>query len=111
VTAFDSDAPNTLNSKVNYRIESGAREKFTIDANTGMVKLDDDTNLDKDVYGSFYTLKIVADDVASINNNQLTSTNSIRNITATNSTENVCFLMIEIQDVNNKKPQFVSNTK
>lgn len=109
MTAFDLDAPNTLNSKVNYRIESGAREKFSIDANTGMVKLDDDTNLDKDVYGSFYTLKIVADDLASISNNQLTTAKSVHNVT--NSTENVCFLMIEIQDVNNKKPQFLSHTK
>jgi hypothetical protein len=103
------DAPNTINSKINYRIESGAREKFSIDANTGMVKLDDDTNLDKDLYGSFYTLKIAADDLASINNKQLTTSKTFNN--GTNSTENVCFLMIEIQDVNNKKPEFVSETK
>ena len=109
MTAVDSDAPNTLNSKVNYRIESGAREKFTIDANTGLVKLDDDTNLDKDAFGSFYTLKIVADDLASINNNQLSTSKAVHNVT--NSTQNVCYLMIEIQDVNNKKPQFVSDTK
>ena len=37
VRAVDDDNPNTPNGQVNYRIESGSLNKFTIDPNSGDV--------------------------------------------------------------------------
>ena len=100
VTAFDLDAPNTQNSKINYRIENGGLDKFYIDQNSGIVRLKENSVLDRDVYGSFYTLKIVANDFGSVNLGKDNETKMISN-DPINSPGNVCYLMIQIVDVNN----------
>lgn len=89
------DAPNTAHSKIIYSIISGNKDKFSIDSTSGMVRINENTNLDIDLYGASYTLKIVANDFESIN------TKSIK----INTDENSCYLIIKIIDVNNKKPQ------
>lgn len=124
VTAIDQDAPNTLNSKIVYAIESGNdRDKFSIDSSTGMVKIIENSDLDRDLYGSFYTLKIAANDMSTTNSlsrvnsssaNSSNANDKLRSLIAplTKIKENVCYLMIEIIDVNNKKPEFsTSNLK
>jgi hypothetical protein len=133
VRAFDLDAPNTANSKIIYTIESGAMEKFSIDANTGLVKLIDNVDLDRDVYGASYLLKIVAANY----NSFINITHMLSNESTTNKIEleqsdlawamqnfeemflnndsftrqNYCFLRIQIIDVNNKKPYFLRNNE
>lgn len=113
VNAIDLDAPNTPNSKINYRIESGGRDKFNIDSNSGIIRISENTNLDRDIYGSFYTLKIVANDFGPVNiNDKLIEQNqsSIR-LNGNLRMDNICYLMIEIIDVNNKKPEFIPNVE
>lgn len=111
VNAIDLDAPNTLNSKVNYRIESGGKDKFYIDSNTGWVKITENALLDRDLFGASYLLKIIANDFGTLNEN-LTMHSSYRNnrsftyVNYTDDLMNVCYLNIEIVDVNNKNPQF-----
>lgn len=111
------DAPNTPNSKIFYRIESGSKDKFLIDSNTGIIKINENANLDRDLFGSFYTLKIIANDYGSVNiNDDQTTTNSPdrnnnKNLTGSDKTNNICYLMIEIIDVNNKKPEFVTDNE
>jgi hypothetical protein len=133
VRAFDSDAPYTANSKIIYTIESGSMEKFSIDANTGLVKLIDNVDLDRDVYGASYLLKIVATNY----NSFINISHMLSNATTTNKIEleqsgltwamqnfeemfgnndsfvrqNYCFLRIQIVDVNNKKPYFLRNNE
>ncbi len=114
VNAVDLDAPNTLNSKVNYRIESGGKDKFYIDSNTGWIRINENANLDRDLFGSSYVLKIIANDFGTLNEN-LTLHSSYRNnrsfafLNDTDNSMNVCSVKIEILDVNNKKPQFLMN--
>ena len=110
VNAFDLDAPNTQNSRVNYRIENGGLDKFYIDQNSGIIRLKDNSNLDRDLFGSFYTLKLVANDYGSVNLNEQNSSTRIASIDLSNSNlGNVCYLMIQVIDVNNKMPEFVTN--
>lgn len=116
VKAIDLDAPNTLNSKISYRIESGSRDKFYIDSNTGVVKISKDALLDRDVYGSVYNLKIIANDFGTLNENMSLHSSYKNNrsynlMSETDSQLNVCYLKIEIIDVNNKKPQFLVNNE
>jgi len=116
VKAIDLDAPNTLNSKISYRIESGSRDKFYIDSNTGIVKISKDALLDRDVYGSVYNLKIIANDFGTLNENMSLHSSYKNNrsynlMSETDSQLNVCYLKIEIIDVNNKKPQFLVNNE
>ncbi|RNA00245.1 cadherin-23 [Brachionus plicatilis] len=99
VHAFDLDAPNTANSKVIYSISSGNKEKFSIDSTSGIITINENANLDLDVYGSVYKLKISAQDFESINSK----------IKLNKSDENYCYIIIEIIDVNNKKPKFTNN--
>ncbi|CAF0900840.1 unnamed protein product [Brachionus calyciflorus] len=99
VNAIDLDAPNTANSKVIYSIETGNKEKFSIDSTNGLITINENANLDRDLYGSVYKLKIVANDFESLN-----SKNKVKN-----TDENYCFVIIEIIDVNDKKPKFVNN--
>ena len=110
--AVDNDAFGTANSKIIYSIESGNKDKFFIDSASGMVKINENSNLDRDLYGSFYTLKIAANDFGSINSpsgaNQNSSTAIATTARATNSSENICFLTIKVLDVNNKKPKFAT---
>ena len=58
VLAKDGDAPGTPNSQIIYRIESGARDKFRIDAELGVIVVESGANLDRDVFGKEYTLKV-----------------------------------------------------
>jgi hypothetical protein len=85
------DAPNTLNSKVSYKIQSGSNGKFYINPQTGIVKIVEGAKLDRDLYGSYYILEIAVNDFGS--NEKLSNT---------------CFLRIDIVDVNNKRPIFYS---
>ena len=118
VQAVDFDAPNTPNSEITYRIETGARDKFYIDSVTGIVKITENTNLDRDVYGSSYLLKITANNFGklSLNKNQIFNRPTTHNNDKSNNNnaslpypDNVCFLKIHILDVNNRSPQFVGN--
>lgn len=99
VNAIDLDAPNTANSKVIYSIENGNREKFSIDSTSGIITINQNANLDRDTYGSIYKLKISAQDFESI------SSKSKLQILE----ENFCYVIIDIVDVNNKKPKFIDN--
>ena len=58
VTARDDDAPNTPNSQIVYRIEDGAQDKFRIDAQYGTIIVQRGANLDRDVFGQEYILKV-----------------------------------------------------
>lgn len=109
MTAYDYDAPNTQNSKVNYRIENGGLDKFFIDQNSGVIRIKENSNLDRDLFGSFYTLKIVATDFGSIGLNKPNLSKIISNNPSANSLGNVCYLMIQIIDENNKAPEFSAN--
>ena len=81
------DAPNTPNSEVTYRIETGARDKFQIDSITGQVTITEDTNLDRDVYGISYLLKITANNF----DDQQTAAESAASSRNGSQTDNVCF--------------------
>jgi hypothetical protein len=107
LNATDLDAPNTPNSRINYRIESGSRDKFYIDSNTGVIKINENANLDKDLFGSSYSLKIIANDYGSLNLNDAHFKKSFNDSILT--TDNTCYLRIDIIDVNNKMPVFTTN--
>jgi hypothetical protein len=95
VNATDLDAPNTPNSRINYMISSGSKEKFLIDPNSGIIRIaNSNTRLDRDIYGSNYTLKVVANDYGATNVN----TNDLA--------DNYCLVFIDVIDVNDKKPKF-----
>ncbi len=87
VSATDSDG-TTPNNEVIYRIEGGARDKFRIDAQTGLVTVESGANLDRDLYGSQYTLTVLAIDRGTP---PKTGTTSVK---------------ITITDINNKLPEF-----
>lgn len=116
VQAMDFDAPNTPNSEITYRIETGARDKFYIDSVSGLVKITENTNLDRDIYGSDYLLKISANNFGKLStsknmlfNKPISTKIPIDNKKNATLPENVCFLKINILDVNNRSPQFVGN--
>ena len=115
VKAFDADAESTPNSEISYRIENGARDKFYIDSVTGMVKIDENANLDRDIFGSSYTLKITAHDLGALSENKpYVSQFSTRNSDSTRNgslIDSTCFLKIDIIDVNDKKPKFTDDFK
>lgn len=122
VKAVDSDAPNTANSKIIYSIESGSQEKFLIDSHTGVVRLVDNSALDKDLHGSTYLLKIVASNFNSFTNStgididydilHGLNTDSFTNMSSYQDIKtNYCFVRINIVDVNNKKPYFLRNNE
>lgn len=99
VNAFDLDAPNTANSKVIYSIENGNRQKFSIDSTSGIITINQNANLDRDIYGSIYKLKISAQDFESISSKSKFKVFE----------DNFCYVIIDIIDVNNKKPKFIDN--
>lgn len=123
VKAVDLDAAGTVNSKIIYSIESGNKDKFLIDSASGMVRINENSNLDRDLFGSFYTLKITATDLGSISTGADAPTSRQHHHTVhrsvplsvdpadfnSNSTshESFCFLTIKVLDVNNKKPKFI----
>jgi hypothetical protein len=125
--ALDFDAPNTANSKIIYSIESGAKNKFTIDPNSGLIKIVENAELDRETFGAQYLLKIVATNYNSFTNINSTASStqkdmrknlefdqifnmlhlSRRNLTSTY----YCYLKIDIVDVNNKRPYFLRNNE
>jgi hypothetical protein len=103
VSAIDLDAIGTPNSKVNYRIVNGSKEKFLINSNTGLIKIIPNAFLDRDLYGHNYTIEVVANDFGA--NLALFSNVSEQ------SNMDTCEVIIEIVDVNNKKPNFLNEIK
>ncbi|XP_022239300.1 cadherin-23-like [Limulus polyphemus] len=92
VQAFDGDH-SPANSRVVYRIQTGAQDKFVIDANTGIISVAVGANLDPDMTNprtTIYLLEVVALD-GGIGDDQKHA------VTRTN---------ISIIDVNNKSPTF-----
>lgn len=79
-----------------------------------MIKINENSNLDRDLYGSFYTLKIAATDFGAMNLGEKEKdhlkVDNFRNEknSATSVSENFCFLTIKVLDVNNKKPVFLN---
>jgi len=94
VDAVDLDAANTPNSEVTYRIETGARDKFYIEAATGQIKITENTDLDRDVFGDSYLLKVSA-------------SNSGKKLSSGLDSRDECYVRVEVKDVNNKRPRFV----
>lgn len=93
VRAYDEDG-SAPNNAVVYRIQSGAEDKFVVDAITGVIRVAQGASLDPDLAQikiNFYSLNVIALD-GGIGENQRKSS-VIANIT--------------IQDVNNKPPVFI----
>ena len=61
VHAEDDDITSP-NNEVIYRVDSGGLDKFRINAQTGDITVESGANLDRDVYATAYTLKILAID-------------------------------------------------
>ena len=54
-----SDGDSTYpNNDIIYRIDTGAKDKFGMDAGTGRITVTNGANLDRDVYGTEYALKV-----------------------------------------------------
>ena len=54
-----SDGDSTYpNNDIIYRIDQGARDKFGMDAGTGRITVTNGADLDRDVYGTQYTLSV-----------------------------------------------------
>ena len=97
VLAFDEDG-SPPNNQIVYRIQKGARDKFLISSNTGVVSVAHGASLDPDLSepkGLQYSLHVVALD-AGIGDQQLMSTTTVN---------------ITILDVNNKSPDIVDPGK
>ena len=87
VSAKDDDG-TAPNKDVIFRIEGGARDKFRIEAQQGVITVETGADLDRDRYGSEYLLRVVAID---------RGTPPLTGTTAVN---------VTITDVNNKMPTF-----
>lgn len=87
VTAHDDDG-TAPNNQVLYRIEQGARDKFRVDAVTGLVAVETGANLDWNLFGKEYELIVGAVDRG---NPPLSSSTVVR---------------VTITDTNNKYPVF-----
>lgn len=95
VSALDGDH-STINSRIYYRIVSGAFDKFVIDSNTGIISVASGANLDPDRSHPkqiWYFIKVMALD-SSFGGEQRSSTANVN---------------ITIVDVNNKVPEFGDN--
>ncbi len=46
------------NNDVIYRIDAGGKDKFGMDATTGLITVTNGADLDRDVHGTEYTLKV-----------------------------------------------------
>ncbi|XP_035210796.1 cadherin-23-like isoform X2 [Stegodyphus dumicola] len=93
VKALDGDHSSS-NSQVVYRIQSGAQDKFVIDADSGIISVARGANLDPDrtiPKSNFYLLDVVALDGG----------------IGTEQQQNRVPVNISIMDVNNKAPKFV----
>ena len=86
---FASDTDGTApNNEIIYRIESGARDKFRIDGQTGRITVESGANLDRDIYGTQYRLHVLGID---------RGTPSLTGSTT---------VTVTITDTNNKDPVF-----
>jgi hypothetical protein len=95
VSAIDGDH-SPANSRVYYRIVSGALDKFIIDANSGVISVATGANLDPDrahPKKTWYLMQVMALD-SSFGAEQRSSTATVN---------------ITIVDVNNKAPEFIDN--
>ena len=60
---FAADTDGTApNNEIIYRIESGARDKFRIDGQTGRITVESGANLDRDIYDAQYRLHVLGID-------------------------------------------------
>ena len=90
VQAYDNDGSSPYNTVV-YRINEGAKDKFVIDPNTGVVSTSLGASLDPDLSqprGDLYRLEVVAIDGG------LGSAQQTSSVTVT----------VRVRDVNNKAP-------
>ena len=95
VSALDGDH-SAINSRVFYRIISGASDKFIIDSNTGMISVASGANLDPDrsqPKKMWYLIKVMALD-SSFGGEQRSTTANVN---------------ITVVDVNNKAPEFAEH--
>ena len=92
VKAFDGDG-SSPNNDVVFRLRSGAKDKFVIDAETGVISVSQGANLDPDqsVPRSFsYLIEVAAID-GGLGDTRLTGTATVN---------------VTVRDVNNKPPYF-----
>ena len=87
MSASDGDV-TAPNNEIIYQIQSGSRDKFRIDARLGKIFVELGADLDHDVYGSSYTLMVLARDRGTP---QLSGSATV---------------LVTIMDVNNKVPVF-----
>ena len=94
VSATDGDGSSPNNQLV-YRIQAGAKDKFVINTETGMISISEGANLDPDLTQPItlgYLLEVVAID-GGVGSDRLTGWTSV---------------MVNITDVNNKPPRLAS---
>ena len=59
ITTPATDGDSTYpNNDIIYRIDTGAKDKFGMDAGTGRITVTNGADLDRDVYGTRYTLTV-----------------------------------------------------
>ena len=92
VSATDNDGTSP-NNEVIYRIESGAKDKFRINAETGVIIVEAGANLDRDSYGGKYSFAVLAIDRGTPPNTGYTT------------------VEITVTDINNKMPKFEPPSK
>lgn len=90
VQATDPDGPD---SEIRYSIANGAKDNFLVEPSTGEIYVGPEANLDRDIYGSHYTLTLHA-------------TDSSAPVPLTSS----AIVQVIVQDVNNKPPQFEADS-
>ncbi len=96
VFASDGDA-SSPNNAVTYRIRSGARDKFSVDPDSGLVSVSPGASLDPDLPGggTEYRLELAAVDGGIGTPARLSGTAEV---------------VVTVIDINNKPPVFVSPT-
>uniref|UniRef100_A0A0K2V387 Putative LOC100748423 [Bombus impatiens] n=1 Tax=Lepeophtheirus salmonis TaxID=72036 RepID=A0A0K2V387_LEPSM len=94
VKATDGDGTSP-NNKLAYRISSGAKDKFVIDADSGVISISQGANLDPDLTYPYktinYHLEVKAID-GGLGRDKLTGSTNVN---------------ITVKDINNKAPRFV----
>ncbi|PAA73840.1 hypothetical protein BOX15_Mlig023527g6 [Macrostomum lignano] len=88
INATDDDAPGSDNSRIFYRIQSGAADKFAMSGNTGLILVERGADLDVNRYGERYNLTVAVFDMGSPQRS------------------GNCLVAITVIDVNNQRPYF-----